>query len=284
MGRAAAYGDTNAMDNLAALYESGEADERGVPDYVQAIEWYTKAAEAGDREAMNNLGRRYYTAGGVEKDLEAASRWFRAAARIPKDKPDCRSMETRGDGDLSGGVPDALFNLGRVSDDRERGGDSAAAAETRCWYEMAADAGHADAMVKLGSIYETGRGVEPNVATAVEWYERAAKSNNKEAMFSLGSLYETGLGVPRDMGSALIWYARAAAQDATAELDPAELHNRYVLGSIVKLGALFQEGFREAPNLATADDWYEKAERMRESARAHARSLTPSPEVTTPKL
>jgi|SRR5271166_17654 len=273
-------GDREAMDNLGAIYESGEGAEQGVPQNpAQAIQWYTKAAEAGDREAMNNLGRLFYNAGGVERDLEAASRWFRAAARVPKDKPDCQSIEARVDSDLSGGVPDALFNLGRVSDDRDRGGDPAAVAEARCWYKMAADAGHADAMVRLAAIYETGRGVAPDAAKASEWYEKAANSKNKQAMFNLASIFEAGRGgVPADSARALMWYARAAGDDETAAFDS------YALGSTLKLGALLEKGFSEASNSAAAEAWYERAERMRdEGVRARARSLTPPPDVGAPK-
>ena len=272
-------GDREAMDNLGAIYESGEGAEQGAPqDYAQAIHWYTKAAEAGDREAMNNLGRLYYIAGGVEKDLEAASRWFRAAARAPKDKPNCQSIEAGGDSDLSGGVPDALFNLGRVADDRGRGGDEAAIAEARCWYKLAAEAGHADAMVRLAAIYETGRGVAPDPVKAIEWCEKAARSKNKQAMFNIASIYETGrAGVPADSATALMWYARAAGDDETAAFDP------YALGSTLKLGALLEKGFSEASNPAAAEAWYERADRMwDEGVRARARLAAPPPDVGAP--
>ncbi|HTR12694.1 MAG TPA: TIR domain-containing protein, partial [Roseiarcus sp.] len=268
--------DKAAMDNLGAIYESGEGAKQGAPqDYAQAIRWYTKAADAGDREAMNNLGRLYYNGRGVPRDLETASRWFKAAARVPKDKADCQSIEKAADGTPAATVPDALFNLGRVYDDREMGGDAAAVAEARCWYTMAADAGHADAMVRLGAIYETGRGVAPDAAKAIEWYEKAAKSNNKQAMFNLASLYQAGSGVPADSAKALMWYARAAGDDATAALDP------YALGSILKLGALFDNGFHEPPNPAAADAWYEKADRMRDEG-VRAQSLTPRDGGATP--
>jgi len=230
--------DSEAMDNLGAIYESGEGAKQGVPqDYPQAVQWYTKAADTGDRAAMNNLGRLYYDGRGVPRGLKTASQWFKGAARIPKDKADCQSIEESTDSAPSAMLPDALFNLGRVYADREMGGDAASAAEARCWYALAAVGGHADAMVRLGAMYETGRGVEANPAKAIEWYEKAAKSNNRQAMFSVGSLYEAGIGVAADNAKALMWYARAAEDDAAADLDP------YALRSILKLGALFDNGF-----------------------------------------
>src|SRR5208283_5612909 len=129
----------------------------------------------------------------------------------------------------SGPVPDALYNLGRLYDDRERNGNAANAAEARCWYEKAAIAGHTAAMLKLGSIYEAGRGVEQNVAEAIKWYEKAAKNKDAEGMFNLAALSEAGRGIAPDRGRALIWYARAAGDDMKAEFDP------YGVGSMAAL-------------------------------------------------
>ena len=59
-------------------------------------------------------------------------------------------------------------------------------------YLEAADRGHVDAMDDLGSMFEQGRGIPKNFATALEWYERAAQLGHPGAMIHLGQLSEKG--------------------------------------------------------------------------------------------
>src|SRR5208337_4884899 len=182
----------------------------------EAYNWYKKAADKGDQNAMNNLGRLYYDGhyDGQEdvQDRQKASEWFRKAA-----------------------------------------------------------------MLKLGSIYEAGRGVEQNVAEAIKWYEKAAKNKDAEGMFNLAALSEAGRGIAPDRGRALIWYARAAGDDMKAEFDP------YGVGSTLKVGAFFENGFCAPPDPAEARAWRERAGQMGdEGVRAHLRS--PSKETVAGDL
>ena len=64
--KAAEAGNAEAMNQLGRLYQTG----RGVaqPDYAQAREWYQKAAEAGNVRAMYNLGVLYEKGLGVAQD------------------------------------------------------------------------------------------------------------------------------------------------------------------------------------------------------------------------
>jgi tetratricopeptide (TPR) repeat protein len=64
--KAAEAGNAEAMNQLGQLYQTG----RGVaqPDYAQAREWYQKAAEAGNVRAMYNLGVLYEKGLGVAQD------------------------------------------------------------------------------------------------------------------------------------------------------------------------------------------------------------------------
>jgi uncharacterized protein len=76
--------------------------------------------------------------------------------------------------------------------------------------EEAAAKGNADAMVKLGMLYVTGKGVAQDYAKAHEWYEKAADMGNADAMVKLGWLYENGRGVALDYAQAHEWYEKAA--------------------------------------------------------------------------
>ena len=49
------------------------------PDYAQAREWALKAAAQGVAASMTRLGLLYHNALGVERDADAAARWWRKA-------------------------------------------------------------------------------------------------------------------------------------------------------------------------------------------------------------
>jgi len=97
----------------------------------------------------------------------------------------------------------------RADDAFDRGDYDAAVAELR----PLAEGGDEWAQCNLAYLYETGRGVEQNVAEAAQWYLKAAKQGDTEAQVSLGTYYEDGQGVKRNYGSAVRWYRKAAEQD-----------------------------------------------------------------------
>ena len=64
-------------------------------------------------------------------------------------------------------------------------------AQARHWYEISAQCGDhiaAPAMTALGRLYEQGKGVTANRATAVAWYEKAAATGDSEAQTALARL------------------------------------------------------------------------------------------------
>ena len=63
------------MRSLGFAYDYGKGGL--TEDEAKAVEWYQKAAEAGDAIAMNNLGD-YYEYG--PKDEAKAMEWYRKAA------------------------------------------------------------------------------------------------------------------------------------------------------------------------------------------------------------
>ena len=62
--------------NLGVCYQYGQ---RVVKDYAEAVKWYGKVAEQGDKTAQYNLGRCYFKGEGVSKDYVEASKWFNLA-------------------------------------------------------------------------------------------------------------------------------------------------------------------------------------------------------------
>jgi TPR repeat protein len=85
-------------------------------------------------------------------------------------------------------------------------------------FRMAAYLGNTDAQLKLGAMYEDGRGVEQDKEEAVEWYQKAADQGDAAAQFVLGMKYYAGEGVEKDVTEACRWFRKAADQgDALAQ-------------------------------------------------------------------
>ena len=67
------------MANLGSMYEKGN----GVPrDSRMALDWYRRAAQAGNSSAMYDLGAMYENGEGVPKDRQQAVDWYRKAAAL----------------------------------------------------------------------------------------------------------------------------------------------------------------------------------------------------------
>jgi serine/threonine-protein kinase len=76
----------------------------------------------------------------------------------------------------------------------------------------AAEAGDAEAMDRLGQMYEHGSGGLPRDATeAFRWYNKGAAAGQANALYHLGTLYEAGVATPKNLNEATRLYQRAAA-------------------------------------------------------------------------
>lgn len=105
----------------------------------------------------------------------------------------------------------------------------------RGWYLTAfaaatplAEAGDTAAQTLIGVLFETGYGVDQDLAKAAQWYELAAAKNNPGAALRLAQFYLAGTGVEQDKKKAADLFEIAA--DAG---DPAAVYN---------LALLYQEG------------------------------------------
>ncbi len=101
-------------------------------------------------------------------------------------------------------------------------------AEAAKWYRLAAEQGLAQAQHNLGVMYAAGDGVAFDPAQAVRWYLKAANQGHRDAQFNLAIHYEEGQGVPQDFTAAHDWSLKAAE----AGLPEAQYHlgNLYVGG------------------------------------------------------
>lgn len=74
----------------------------------------------------------------------------------------------------------------------------------------AGEQGVAAAQVKLGVMYQLGRGVPQDHGEAVRWYRKAANQGHAVAQLNLGVMYHNGEGVPQDYVKAHAWVNVAA--------------------------------------------------------------------------
>ncbi len=75
--KAAEQGDKDAQNSLGYMYKYGYGITQ---DYAEAVKWYRKATEQGDKYAQNNLGVMYQCGYGVTQDYAEAVKWYRKAA------------------------------------------------------------------------------------------------------------------------------------------------------------------------------------------------------------
>lgn len=166
---AAEAGDAQAMNNLGVLYDKGLGVE---PDVGRALHWYAKSAEAGHPSGMCNFGRMLEQGRGIPQDVEEAARWFDLAARK--------------------GQPEAQYNLGMLYEQGHGvGKDDAAAA---AWYSRAAAANQPNALARLGHFYREGRVVKKNRESATLLLYGAAMQGNAAAMKELEEMADASAG------------------------------------------------------------------------------------------
>jgi TPR repeat protein len=114
----------------------------------------------------------------------------------------------------------------------------------RIWRGLA-EQGDPQAALRLGELYDFGRGVPRNAASAMRYYLLAAQAGLADAEFNVAALYDNGVGVARDAALAALWYARAASHG----------HAR----ACFDLGQLYAAGDGVPRNPAMAACWYRVA-------------------------
>jgi tetratricopeptide (TPR) repeat protein len=138
---------------------------------VEAVRRYKSAADAGDAQAMSDLGILFATGRGVVKDEQRAYELIDRAALA--------------------GNPAAMGNLGTLY---SRGifvhKDYAKALE---WYEKSIEAGNSFGLAQAGVMYFNGWGTERDYNAAAQYFQQAADLDDGYSLKFLAILYERGL-------------------------------------------------------------------------------------------
>jgi TPR repeat protein len=235
-----------ALHPAQADYLAAEAAMKA-NDLPRAVPLLAEEAKLGNPVAAYNLGKIYENGGdGVPQDYAQAIAWYKLAA-------DVGTLPTQFNGQQLG--PDAAdlifaaqlyaqFNLGRLYESGQ--GVEKDVATAVQWYARAAQQDLDVAQQHLVRIFRQGEGtVAPNPVESTKWLERLAQGGNVPAMTDLGTAYLQGVGVEKNAKIAHDWYLRGAS-----------------LGSgeaLFNLGLLYQSGYSGDADYKRAADYYTRA-------------------------
>ncbi|HEV7587954.1 MAG TPA: CHAT domain-containing protein [Longimicrobium sp.] len=215
---AAERGEVEAMGYLGVAYLCGEGTARRTD---RGISWLRRAAGERDPRGMTALAFAYQHGVGVGRSRRWTRYWYGMAAETT-------------------GFPEAMRRLGGSYQDGEEW-DSAVT-----WYRRAIDAGSFDAMVDLGSLYETGPRRLRDLEHARTLYDSAATAGSARGMLASGHIYQEGVGVPRDYARAMEWYRRAVAAGSVEAMN--------------NVGVLYRHGWGVPRSSEMASYWFRMAE------------------------
>jgi TPR repeat protein len=218
-------------------------------DHVEAVRWWTKAAEQGSAEAQHNLAIAYYNGKGVPEDMERAYYWMKTATeqgcKEAKNNFEQLCDETWIKNLLAAQAGDAKAQSRLGSCYKHGMGVPEDINKALMWWRKAAEQGEAVAQYELGVCYDDEIGVEQDYEEAVKWYRLAAEQGDVDAQDRLGYCYDEGNGVAQDYEEAVFWYRLAADQDSA-----------YAMG---KLGYCYDYGNGVPKDMDEAIYWYKKA-------------------------
>jgi TPR repeat protein len=275
--KAAAQGYTGAYIWLATA--NAEGGTGITKDEKQALEWYRKAAEAGNAVGLFGVGRAYLLGTGVPKNTKLAIETLQTAANndvpqavamlrtvyesgvgVPVNNALAEKLLRRGFAGAGYGEDDVNFSMALVylNGDYSMGPDDAGPPR---WYLQ--DEAKAFEMMKslaekhstsgqakrasnyLATMYERGVGVKQDYTRARYWYEQSFNNADSLSAEALAHMYEKGEDGPVDYSQAMLWHKKAL-----------QLGNLDAANSIGLMYA-FGEGVSRDPAIAYA--WFAKA-------------------------
>ncbi|AIY41618.1 hypothetical protein LT85_2460 [Collimonas arenae] len=161
----ARQGSAVAQRELALAYADQAAHAK------DAVFWFTKAAQGGDKEAAYVLAGAYYNGKlELDKNPEFAVQWYKKAAA--QDDERAQLMLSRM----------AKYGEGMQKD----------LAQSVSWLQQASANGNAQAMFLLSNAYEAGDGVQRDLTMARSWLEKSAQGDFPPALQSLALAMDTG--------------------------------------------------------------------------------------------
>ncbi|MFO1482702.1 MAG: hypothetical protein U1F71_04980 [Verrucomicrobiaceae bacterium] len=209
---------------LGQIYENGVGQDGAdvKQDVTKAFEYYTKAANGNDPQALFRLGNAFET--GIVKDPKGK--------RDDKDniliQPNPKSALDLYRLAAQNNLAEAFYNVGVyyetgtvVDKDPQK---------AFAFHMKASTAGIPQAMNRLAGLYANGTGTTQDLVAAAGWYQRAADMGFAPSQIALGILYEQGAGVRQSRTVAAGHYSDAAQQGNVLAM--LRLANLYAVGVV----------------------------------------------------
>ena len=163
---------------LGAIYENGLGGN--ARSLEKAVEYYTKAGNGNDGQALFRLGN-YFEAGLKDGTDEKAKILVQQNAKSALDLYRLAAQN---------GSAEAFYNVGVYYETGTVVDKDPAKAFT--FLLKASTSGIPQAQFRLANLYQQGTGTTQDPVAALAWFERSAKANFAPAQIALGQLYESG--------------------------------------------------------------------------------------------
>lgn len=180
---------------LHQYFYAGDLEKEGKK--AEALEWYKRAAEGGQRDAWYYIGLAYENGETVPKDLAYAAKCYEKGACAPSGK--------------RVGCSNRLGAFYYDGDGVER--DYAKSFQL---LKYAYDQGSTWGVCYLGKCYFRGWGTQQDYGKAREMLEQVDWVN-REAYYMLGVIYGQGLGVPEDIKKGVEYLQKAGDRKEAKE-------------------------------------------------------------------
>ena len=262
--KASLMGNCEAQFYLGDMYESGEGTEK---DDLEAIYWYFKSSQNGNKESENKfkvlssmkdgipssvweyyrffekkkladrgdanaqfeIAQKYRTGDGVQKDYKKAFYWCELSAK--------------------NGNYGACNDLGLMYNNNKGNFCKKDYKQALYWLNKAFTEGKNSikyqAESNLAIMYEFGQGIEQDYKKAFELYKESAENGDSFAQCRLGIMFEEGRGIEKDYEKAMYWYKKAAEQN-----DP---EGQCFIADLYKDGIGVKQDYKKAL------EWYKKS-------------------------
>ena len=176
--KAANLGDTEAMESLGSLYDS-------IDNKSESIKWYKEAAELGNTEAMKHLANKYIEPSIFQNPKEAI-KWYKIAIKFGETDETKNLAEIYAKGEFTPKNLELAFRyLKQYATPSGFLASKTTALENRRIYNVT----YSYALIELGSkLYNHG-----DLKGAIKCYREAlAHGNYEEAICGLGLIYSNG--------------------------------------------------------------------------------------------
>ena len=188
------------LDHPHAHYALAKAHHKGTlyqKDVLKALDYYRRAAEAGDVRAQYEEAMIYWR--GEKGVLKANQKRGLDLLLVAAEQGSQLARHRIGNSYLYG-IKDPVSGV-------EIPADFVAA---KRWLAEAADNGFVQAQMQLGKIFSQGSsGVDKDMTEALYWYEMAAKQDFVQALALVARMYEEGTGTEKDPVKAAAYWFRS---------------------------------------------------------------------------